>query len=461
MELWQQDAATIARMVREKKVSATEVAKAHLTRIDKVNGALNAIVRRMDDEALTAAKKVDASESKGALAGVVLTSKINTDHFGHPTDNGVVAFKDLMPVATHPAVQGLMDAGSVFVGRTNSPALAMRVHTGNALHGETKNPLDPKLTPGGSSGGAGAAVATGMCTIAQGNDIGGSIRWPAFCNGVVGLRPSVGRLPTCSTNIAAPRQLSSQIMSTNGPLARTVGDLRLAFEAMSAPGWDDPNWSPVPLGFPKPKGRIRVALVVDDGLPMCAITREALKTAGKHLEDAGYAVEEASPPSLERIFSFWTRLSRTGLGSMITGMLAQINDPGLTKFTEAWTSMTATPAPGEIDVMVERDLVLRAWNKFFDTYPVMVMPVFTEPSMRANQDLEGSDAVVKLMESARYMTGLPALGLPALAVPVGEHNGLPHGVEIVARRWRDDLCLDAAEEIQKREGVRAVVDPKV
>jgi amidase len=461
MELWQQDAATIARMVRDKKVSAMEVAKAHIARIDKVNGMLNAIVRRMDDEALAAAKAVDEAKGKGTLAGVVCTSKINTDHFGHPTDNGVVAFKNQMPPGTNPTVQGLMDAGCAFVGRTNSPALAMRLHTGNALHGETKNPLDPKLTPGGSSGGAAAAVAVGMSTIAQGNDIGGSIRWPAFCNGIVGLRPTVGRMPTCPTNIAAQRQLSSQLMSTNGPLARTVGDLKLAFKAMSAPDWDDPNWAPVPLSFPKSKNRIRVALVVDDGLPMHAVTREALKTAGKHLEDAGYAVEEANPPSLERIFTFWTRLSRTGLGGMLTGMLAQINDAGLTKFTQAWTSLTRDPQPNEVDIMVERDLVLRAWNKFFDTYPLMVMPVFTEPSMRANQDLEGTDAVIKLMSTARYLMGLPALGVPALAVPVGEHEGLPHGVQLVARRWRDDLCLDAAAEIQKREGFRPVVDPKL
>jgi amidase len=460
MELWQQDAVTIARMVREKKVSASEVARAHLARIDKVNSVLNAIVRRMDDEALAAAKAVDGGGNNGPLAGVVCTSKINTDHQGHPTDNGVVAFKDLMPPGTNPTVQGLKDSGCVFVGRTNSPALAMRLHTGNALHGETKNPLDPKLTPGGSSGGAGAAVATGMCTIAQGNDIGGSIRWPAFCNGIVGLRPTVGRMPTCSTNIAAPRQLSSQLMSTNGPLARTIADLRLAFDPMSAPDWEDPNWAPVPIDLPKPQGRIRVALVVEDGLPMHAMTREALKKAGKHLEDAGYAVEEASPPSIERIFTFWTRLSRTGLGSMLTGMLAQISDPGLTKFTETWTSLRNEPAPGEIDVMVERDLVLRAWNKFFDAYPLMVMPVFTEPSMRANQDLEGTDAVVKLMETARYLTGLPALGLPALAVPIGGTAALPHGVQIVGRRWRDDLCLDAAEAIQNREGVRPVVDPR-
>jgi amidase len=461
MKLWQQDATTIARMVRNRDVSAREVAAAHLGRIDEVNGSLNAIVRRMDADALAAADKIDRGQSFGPLAGVVATSKINTDHKGYPTDDGVAIARDNMPVGTNATIRGLLDAGCVFAGRTNSPALGLRLHTGNALHGETINPLDPKITPGGSSGGAGVAVATGMCAIAQGNDIGGSVRWPAFCNGVVGLRPSMGRMTFFSTNIASGRGVAVELMATNGPLARTVADIRLALEAMSANGWEDPAWIPAPISFQPPPKPIRVALVVDDGLPMHEVTKAAVRRAGRHLSDAGYEVEEVNPPALDRVFTLWSRISeKTGLDQGVNQLLQLANDDGLTKFITTAGSIFRGNAAETADVLVERDQILRHWSQFFDRYPVIVMPVYTAPSMRANEDLEGPDAVQRLQESARYLFGLSALGVPALAVPVGEHHGIPHGVQIVARRWRDDLCLDAGDEIQKREGMRPVVDPQ-
>jgi amidase len=460
MELWQSSATTLARMVQNKKASAREVCASHLARIDKINGALNAIVRRMDDDAFAAADRIDCGEIAGPLAGVPATSKINTDHAGHPTDNGVVMAKDSMPPGTNATLRGLMAAGGVFVGRSNAPAMSMRGHTDNVLHGATLNPFDPRLSPGGSSGGAAVAVATGMCAISQGNDIAGSLRFPAFCNGVVALRPSLGRMATHFANLALQRQFGSQMMSTNGPLARTVGDIRTAFAAMSVPNWDDPLWSPAPLTFESLPRPIRVALIVSDGLPMHAATREAVKAAGRHLADAGYEVEEATPPALAQAFTLWPRIGGVQLRTSLSETLSTIADPGLTAATYSWLSfLPEVNLRGFVAALAERDTIGRAWNSFFDRYPILITPVFTRASMRANEDVESDKSAEYLAEAARYTMVTPPLGLPSLAVPVGQYEGLPQGVQIVARRWREDLCLDAGEAIQQREGIRAVVDP--
>jgi amidase len=463
MELWRLDAIATRTLVANGEVTAREVVEAHLDRISSVNGQLNAIVRDLSDEALASADRVDSGVVTGSLAGVVATSKINTDHAGHPTDNGVVAFANVMPPGTNPTVQGLIDAGCSMVGRTNSPAVAMRFDTDNQLHGSTRNPFHPDVTPGGSSGGAGVAVATGMCAIAQGNDIGGSVRWPAFCNGVVGHRPTIGRMSTFSTTTTNPRLAAGQLMATNGPLARTVADAHAGYVAMSAPNWADPLWSPVP-----PDARLvgdarttrRVALVVDDGLPMHPGTREAVVTAGLHLVDAGYDVEEVNPPSLDRLFSLWGRIGATEVRSALVPMLSTIGDPGLDTFVTDWMSILPEPSLDDyLAALVERDVIHREWNTFFDEHSLIVMPTYTQPSMGAGADLVGPDGLAALLEAARYLLGLPPLGVPALAVPVGEIGGLRQGVQLVARRWRDDLCFAAGVEIEQREGVREVVDP--
>ena len=251
-EPWALEGVEVARLITSKELSAAEVAESHINRINDVNKKLNAVVVRTDVEARARAQEVDAGNVQGPLAGVAITTKINTDHLPYPMDNGIRALKDNPSASTHASIQGLLNDGAVMLGRTNSPAFALRSHTGNDLHGETHNPYGQHLTPGGSSGGAGAAVATGMCAIAQGNDVAGSVRWPAFCNGVIGLRPTIGRMPSGGSN-PNPRGLSAMMMSTQGPLARTMADLRLGYSAMQFPNWNDPFWVPMQNDFPETK----------------------------------------------------------------------------------------------------------------------------------------------------------------------------------------------------------------
>src|SRR5436309_1490138 len=158
-----------------------------------------------------------------------------------PTDNGVVAFLDNIAAADSPVVANLKRAGAVIIGRTNTPAFSMRIFADNALHGRTLNPRDPALSAGGSSGGAGAAVVTGIGPIAHGNDIGGSVRIPALFNGVVGVRVSLGRLPSYNPSQPVARAIGSQLMSVQGPLTRSVRDARLALAAMAKGGPIEPR----------------------------------------------------------------------------------------------------------------------------------------------------------------------------------------------------------------------------
>ena len=155
MEPWQLDATTTAQLIAKSELSAVDCIESHLARIDELNPRLNAIVRRDDTAARQQARDVDAGKSRGALAGAVLTTKINTDHIPFPTDNGIKALAEHRPVETHPCIQGLLSEGLIMLGRTNSPAFAMRFHTANDLHGETLNPFDRNVSCGGSSGGAG------------------------------------------------------------------------------------------------------------------------------------------------------------------------------------------------------------------------------------------------------------------------------------------------------------------
>ena len=229
-DLWRWGAVKLARGIRAREISSREAVESCLARIDAINPRINAIVDLMAGEALQAADKADAALKKGCalgvLHGVPVTLKINVDVAGRPTTNGVVAFKDKVPGEESPCVIQWRNAGAIFVGRTNVPAFSTRYFTDNTLHGRTLNPWDPKRTPGGSSGGAAAAVATGMGALAHGNDRAGSIRYPSYACGVYGLRPSLGRIATFEPGVPETLAIATQLANTQGPLARSVQDLR-------------------------------------------------------------------------------------------------------------------------------------------------------------------------------------------------------------------------------------------
>jgi len=309
-DLWRLDATELARLIRFGRASSREAVQSCLSRLHAVNPAINAVVRVLEEEAFAAAAAADEAQARGEplspLHGVPVTTKVNTDQAGCPTDNGVVAYRDNIATADNPVVANLKRAGAVFIGRTNTPAFSMRAFADNALHGRTLNPRDPELSAGGSSGGAGAAVATGIGPIAHGNDIAGSVRIPALFNGVVGLRVSLGRIPSYNPSQPVARPVGAQLMAVQGPLTRSVRDARLALAAMAQGDLLDTRWVDVPLtgaALPPP---IRVALVAQNP---GGFTRPRRRGA-----PAGISLGRAMPSkrSCPRIS---TKSSRPGTGS--------------------------------------------------------------------------------------------------------------------------------------------------
>ena len=266
--LWELPATQLAGLIRSREVSAREAVNAALDRLDDVNGTINAVVDYRPAEALTAADVIDArlrdGEEVGALAGVPVTVKVNVDQAGYPTTEGVTLQRDLVARTNNPVVDNLLQAGAVIIGRTNVPAFCLRWFTSNRLYGETRNPRDFRLTPGGSSGGAAAAVTAGIGAIAHGTDIAGSIRYPAYACGVHGLRPTLGRVPTFNASLPGST-IGGQIGKVSGPLARSIADLRLALAAMAARDFRDPWWVPAPLVGPPVERRAAIC-VAPDGL---------------------------------------------------------------------------------------------------------------------------------------------------------------------------------------------------
>src|SRR5260370_25987432 len=211
-DLWRLDATELARLIHLGRVSSRDATQSCLSRLHAANPAINAVVHVLEEEAMAVAEAADAAQARGdvlgALHGVPITVKVNTDQAGCPTDNGVVAFRDAIATEDSPVVANLKRAGAIIIGRTNSPAFSMRIFADNTLHGRTLNPRDPSISAGGSSGAAGAAIATGIGPIAHGNDIGRSVRLPAFFNGRVRLRVSLGRIPSYNPRqqVARPRR---------------------------------------------------------------------------------------------------------------------------------------------------------------------------------------------------------------------------------------------------------------
>jgi amidase len=302
-DLWRLSAVDLAALIRARKVSAKEAALAGLARLDAVNPVINAVVEHRPDDVLAQAEAIDAALARvdeiGPLGGVPVTVKVNIDYAGYATTNGVQIQSGVLPTSNSPVIDNLRKAGAVILGRTNCPAFSYRWFTTNLLYGDTKNPRDPALTPGGSSGGAAASVAAGIGHIAHGTDIAGSIRYPAYACGVHGLRPTLGRI--AAYNAALPeRIISGQITAMSGPLARTIGDIRLGLAVMSQPDMRDPWWVPAPLEGPSMPKRAAICLR-PDGLEITEDVEAAVRDAGRRLRAAGWTVEEVdnTPPLRE------------------------------------------------------------------------------------------------------------------------------------------------------------------
>jgi amidase len=461
-ELWRLTATEMVELLRGGEVSAEEIAVDTLERLDAVNPAINAVVQEMPEHALESAREVDRKIARGVdpgpLAGVPVTTKVNVDQAGFATTNGLRIQCGLMAREDNPVVANLRKAGAVFVGRTNTPAFSLRWFTRNSLHGHTRNPRDPALTPGGSSGGAAAAVTAGIGAIAQGTDIGGSVRYPAYACGIHGLRPSLGRVP--AANFTAPdRQIGAQLMAVSGPLARSIDDLRLALAAMAARDIRDPWWAPAPLESDAVERRAALCIAPDD-LAVAPAVENALGDAARRLEDAGWNVEEVDCPSFTEAVRLQLGLWLTEFRRAGAKMIVEEDDPDAAFVYRQLDAMAPKyDLNGLLDILQQRVGLIRRWQQFLETYPVLICPVSGELPFPDQLDVESPESFQRVFDAQLVQLGLPVLGLPGLTVSTGMEGGLPVGVQLVAGRFEEELLLQAGEDIEAGGVPPTPIDP--
>ena len=459
--LWQRSAVEIADGIRAKTFSCREVMESVVARIRALNGTLNAIVYDYTEDALAEARRADddfaAGRVRGPLHGVPVTIKENVDQKDTPTPNGLPALEKVIAPDDAPLVRNLRNAGAIFVGRTNTPELSMRATTDNPLHGRTRNPWHPEASPGGSSGGAGAAAAAGFGPIHHGNDIGGSLRFPAYACGVATVKPTPGRVPAWNPSATAERGLLAQLMSVQGAICREVRDVRLATRIMAGRDARDPWWVPAPFDG-EPLGKpVRVAFTKNAyGYPMHDDIRKALDKVAGWLSAAGYAVEEVEPPPVTEPARAWFSVAVAEMKTMLFPLGKQYGSPTIQNIF-AWYERMAdlANAPDYMVGIADRTRMTRAWNVFLEQYPLILTPFLMRPTFAWNYDAQGYEQTKDLFDSAIYSYGINYLALPAGMAPVGLVDGLPAGVQLVGRRFREDVILDAMAVVENHVGLLA------
>ena len=461
-DLWRLSAGEVAVRVRRREVSARQVTESTLARLTAVNPAINAVIDEFPDEALAAADAVDGQlargEEPGLLAGVPVTVKVTVDQTGHATTNGLVLQRDLVAAEDSPVVSNLRKSGAIIIGRTNTPAFSLRWFTRNNLHGHTRNPRDPALTPGGSSGGAAAAVATGIGAIGHGTDIGGSIRYPAYACGVHGLRPTLGRIP--AMNFTTPdRHVGAQLMAVSGPIARTIEDLRLGLAAMAAEDLRDPWWTPVPLELDDAPKRAALC-VAPEGLGVAPEVESALRDAADRLRDAGWSVDEVDGPPLREPARLQAIL---WLAEFRRGSAAAVYEEAEADSVFVYEQMVALCPEPDLNAMMDalqmRSALTRQWQLFLQDYPVLICPVSAELPFPDLLDIESPEAFRRVMEAQLTQVGLPLMGLPGLTVSTGLVGKTPVGAQLVAGRYREDLLIRAGAVIEAAGTPESPIDP--
>ncbi len=449
----------LAAHLRKKRVSAREVMTAHLTRIDQVNPAVNAIVTLLPESALDAADAADAARARrddvGPLHGLPIAHKDLFVTAGIRTTFGSLAFNDHVPNETALIVERERRAGAITIGKTNTPEFGAGSQTFNQVFGATRNPYDPTKTCGGSSGGAAAALATGMLPIADGSDLGGSLRNPAsFCN-VVGLRPSPGRVPRW------PSSAPWFTFSVHGPMARTVGDVALLLDAIAGPD----ARAPLSLGVPATRfaealdrdfNGVHVAWSPDlGGLPVEPAVASVLARQRPTLEALGCLTDEAQPDlrDADEIFTTWRAwFFELAFGSVLDQHRSLLKD------TVIWNieAGRALGGPQLADAERKRAALYHRVRQFMARYEFLLLPVSQVVPFDVEQPYVtriNDEPLPTYLDWMKSCYQISVTGLPAVSVPCGfTDDGLPVGLQIVGRPFDDLGVLQLAHAFEQATG---------
>ena len=444
--------------VRSRKISPVELAEAHLAKIERLNPKLNAFIQidseRVRQQARHAETAVMSGRELGPLHGVPISIKASIEVAGMKCEAGTRLRAGYVAQTDAPLVERLRRAGALILGMTNTPELLMAWETDNAVYGRSNSPWDLDRTPGGSSGGESAAIASGMSAGGIGSDGGGSIRVPAHFSGICGLKPTPGRIP--ATGHFPPSGGPFALIGVVGPMARTVDDLKVLFEVTQGPDDGDTCAAPVPLRWPTPNElkQLKIGYFEDDGrTPVTREIRSAVRTAADALRHAGFQVESFRPEGLEQSRILWKKFFVKMGGMLIAPMFAgreQDANPILKQFLE-WSE--AEPKLSEhdvIDTWIQRDMLRANFLEQMRKYPILLCPPAAIPAFRhgeRNWAVEGKK--IEYLDAWSYTEWFNLLGNPAAVVPITHsERGLPVGVQIVGRPWEEEQVLSIAAMIE-------------
>jgi amidase len=441
-------ASQLARAIRAGQVTSEEVVTACLDRIKAVNPIINAVVQLDREGALSAARAADVAASRGEwmgpLHGVPMTIKDSLDTQGMVSTGGTLGRKDHVPGADATVVRRLREAGAILMGKTNTPELTLSFDTNNLVYGQTLNPYNTSLTPGGSSGGAAAIVAAGGSPFDIGSDYGGSIRYPAHINGICGIKPTSGRVPR--TGHVYPFGGVQDSFQQLGPLARSVEDLALLLPLIMGPDGIDPYvpslvWN---SSNEQSAGTFKVAWFADNGIatPIPEIQR-AVQLAVGALTSLGAEAAEARPEGIESTMEVTMPIYFWDGGAAVKRLL---QDAGTVEHTLGGVFEAPALTADQLDAALTR---LDTWRSgmlsFMSGYDALICPVNAATAFSA-----GAPLTEEMMANGSYTMAFNATGWPALVVPTGlSHEGMPIGVQVVAGAGREDLVLAAGFAIER------------
>jgi amidase len=448
-------ATALARAIRERTVSSLEVVDAYLSRIDEVNPSLNAMVQICADAARSRATEADAALARGdvwgPLHGVPFTAKDALDTAGVVSTGGTQGRAHFVPEHDATAVARMKSAGGILLGKTNAPELSLAFETHNLVYGRTNNPYNPARTPGGSSGGEAAIIAAGGSPLGLGTDAAGSIRWPAHCCGIAGIKPTRGRVPM--TGAFPPAMGLTASLWHLGPLARYVEDFALALPIIAGVDMKDSTVAPAPLGNPEDVnlGGVRVAFYTDDGIATAGPEiGAAVRSAADLLANDGLAVAEARPAGIEQTFEMAMGLFGADGGAGVQSLLhlagTREPSPFLLRLGHDLQPFAMGTTADLSAFLVKLDVLRTTMLQFLESYDVIVCPVNASPALPHGatwDQIFGFGYTV-----AHNLTGWPAVVVRVGATP----EGLPIGVQVVARPWREDVALRVAQRIESAFG---------
>jgi len=447
-ELTTHSAGSLVRLIADRSVSPVEVMKAHLAVIAQVNPQLNAIVTLAPD-LLEQAGKAEAAvirgDALGPLHGLPVTIKDTIETAGLRTTSGSLMRADFVAASDAPAVRRLKEAGAIVLGKTNTAELAMEYTAENRVFGRTNHPLDASLTPGGSSGGEAAAIASHMSPCGLGTDLAGSIRIPAHFCGIVGLKPTVDQVPgggQFPAN-AGPYALGSSI----GPMARRVEDLHLLFNALSGN-------SARKIEVNRLAGQ-RIAWYTDDGVtPVTLETRSAVESVARALSQAGLLVTEVRPPGVERGHDLWLKLFSRATVIQLRDIYKDHEDCGgdFVRWRLARAVDEKAPTLDEyVGWWLERDRLRAELVEWMKDTPLLMAPVGATPAFaHGTHKLTIGEQTVSTFRAFSYSQTFNVFDLPSVTVPAGRSAaGLPIGVQIVGRPFAEQTVLAAAAIVEE------------